>query len=121
MKTELNRNDAGNLSGLNFGKIAQLLDKGTRELDARTVSALSEARRNALSRQRAQEPVFAFTAGHWTFGHASHSTKHWLAAGVLLAIIIAGAGLWHHAQEPQLDDLDVAILTDEMPIEVFVD
>jgi len=40
---------------------------------------------------------------------------------LLVAILMFAAGYWQHAQEQQISEIDVAILTDEMPIEVFVD
>ena len=117
MKTELNPND----SGLNLGKIVQLLDHSARQLDEQTLSALGKARRNALDRQLAHSPIFALDAGRVVHRLIPHSAQQWLVAGLLLVAIVAGAGLWHHSQEQQFDELDVAILTDELPIEVFVD
>lgn len=111
----------------NFGRVAQLLTQSTRQLDAQTLSALSNARRIALERQRAHAPVFAFSpasalgAARWTHRLIPHTAHQWIAAGLIVAALASGAGYWHHAQEQQIGDLDVAILTDELPIEVFVD
>lgn len=111
----------------NLGKIAQLLTQSTRQMDGRTLSALCKARHIALERQSAHAPVFAHahasTSGSpdWTHRLMPHTAHQWIAAGLLVAAIASGAGYWHHAQEQQISDLDVAILTDELPIEVFVD
>ena len=110
---------------LNTDKIAQLLNRSTQQLDSRIVSALNLARNNALNNQRAYAPAYAHAHSHgtarWTHWLMPHSTQQWIAGGLLVAAIIGGANFWHHAQEQQISELDVAILTDELPIEVFVD
>lgn len=115
MKTELNTQE------LDPGKIAKLLDRSTQRLDGRVVSALNSARNNALQRQSAYAYAPASATARWTHWLAPHSTQQWIAVAVLVAAIISGAGYWHHTQEQQISELDVAILTDELPIEVFVD
>lgn len=106
---------------LNPEKIAQLLTYSSRQLDKQTLSALSQARQNALHRQSAHSPVFALNTGHWSHHLVPHSAQQWLAIGLLAAILACTASFWHHADEQQIGELDVAILTDELPIEVFVD
>jgi hypothetical protein len=111
-------------------KIAQLLTQSTRQLDEATLSALVNARQNALKRQSVRAvraPVFALTpasahtSARWTDRLIPHSAQPWIAAGLLAAILIAGTSFWQHVQEQQIDEVDVAILTDDLPIEVFVD
>jgi hypothetical protein len=112
---------------LDPGKIAQLLTQGTRQLDTVTLTALVNARQNALKRQSVRAPVFtltpvsAHTSALWTDRLIPHSAQPWIAAGLLVAVLIAGTSYWQNVQEQQIDDTDVAILTDELPIEVFVD
>jgi len=112
---------------LDPGKIAQLLTQSTRQMDADMVSALVSARHNALKRQSAREPVFtfarasAFTSARWVDKLIPHSAQPWLAGALLIAILFAGTSYWQNIQEQQIDETDVAILTDELPIEVFVD
>lgn len=108
-------------SKLNPDKITQLLNQSTRQLDQQTLSALSQARQNALSRQFAYTPVFALSTGNWTQRLVPNTARQWLAALMLAAAVAGGAGYWRHSQEQQISELDVAILTDELPIEVFVD
>jgi hypothetical protein len=106
----------------NPDKIAQLLTQSTRQMDARTLSALSQARHNALERQEAHAPVFALAgtdrSSHWL---AQHAATQWIAAGLLAATLVLASSYYHHSQEQQIGELDVAILTDELPMEVFVD
>ena len=111
---------------LNPEKVAQLLTKSTQHLDNSTLSALANARRNALEKQTARVPVFTFssasghTSARWTDRLIPHSAAPWIAAGLLVAILLAGTSYWQHVQEQQIDDTDVAILTSDLPIEVFV-
>jgi len=112
---------------LDPGKIAQLLNQGARQLDAATISALVEARQKALKRHSERAPVFAlaptsaYMPARWTGRLIPHAAQLWIAAGLLVAVLIAGTSYWQHVQEQQIDETDLAILTDELPIEVFVD
>ena len=104
---------------LNHQHIARLLTRSTEQLDDQIVSALSQARTVALQKQRVHEPVFSLSAvGHRAHGLMPHSTHQWVAVTILLAAIVVGvAGYWQNTQVPQ----DIDILTDDLPIEVFVD
>jgi hypothetical protein len=106
---------------LDPGKIAKLLTQSSRQLDKGTLSALADARQNALKRQLVRTPAVALSTGRWTHNLIPHSRQQWLVTGLLVAIFVLIAGYWQHTQEQQISELDVAILTDELPIEVFVD
>jgi len=112
---------------LDPGKIARLLTLGTRQMDAGTVSALVNARRYALERQSVRASVFALNPAsahmpaRWAEKLIPHSTQPWVAGALLIAVLMAGIGYWQSVQEQQIDETDIAILTDELPIEVFVD
>jgi len=106
---------------LDTGKIAQLLTQSSRQLDTSTLSALADARHSALKRQMVRSPVAELSTGRWTHNLIPHSGLQWLATGLLLAILMFTAGYWQQAQEQQISEIDVAILTDELPIGVFVD
>ncbi len=114
------------ITKLSPNQIAQLLTQSTRQLDASTLSSLVDARQNALKRQ-VRMPVFAFTpasahtSARWTDRVTPHSTQQWIAIGLLVAALVAATSFWRHSQEQQISELDVAILTDDLPIEVFVD
>jgi hypothetical protein len=108
-------------------KIARLLTQSTRELDEGTLSALVSARQNAMKRQLVREPEFALNPAYgrlsarWADGLIPQAAHPWIAVVLLIAIIFAGTSYWQHVQEQQIEELDVAILTDDLPIEVFVD
>jgi hypothetical protein len=111
---------------LNPEKVVQLLIKSTQQLDDTTLSALANARQNALKKQSVRVPVFTLTSAsthtpvRWTDRLIPHSAQPWIAAGLLAAILFAGTSYWQHVQEQQIDDTDVAILTGDLPIEVLV-
>jgi len=101
--------------------ISQLLTQSSRQLDSGMMSALANARQKALDRQLVRVPAVTLSTGRWTLNLIPHSGLQWLATGLLVAILVFAAGYWQHAQEQQISEIDVAILTDELPIEIFVD
>ena len=111
-------------------KVAQLLTQGTRQLDGATLTALINARQNALKKQLVRTPIFALhPAGPRALGWVNRLlplsarpwVTMWLATGLLAATLVAGTGYWQHREEQQIIELDVAILTDDLPMDVFVD
>lgn len=101
-------------------KITRLLTVSSRQLDQRTLSALSSARATALQRQLVRSPVFALNTGHGIHRLISSPIRLWVAAVLLVATITIGMSYWNHLQEQQIEETDLAILTDDMPIDVFV-
>lgn len=108
------------ITKLDAGKIAQLLTQSSRQLDESTLAALVNARQHALSRQSQQAPVFALSAGHWVPHVPSSSLQRWVIAALLAAALAVGTGFWQHAQEQQTREIDIAMLTDDLPIEIFI-
>jgi hypothetical protein len=106
---------------ISHSQIAKLLTHGTQQLDDNIVSSLRNAREAALQKQRVHAPVFALSAtGHHL--HLPHSPRHWLAAAILLAALLIGAASYlNNAQELPGNPLDIAILTDDIPLEAFID
>lgn len=102
--------------------IAQLLTRAAQQLDDNTVAALRRVRNVALARQPERKPVFALSTVHGTRWLMPHSTHQWAATVILLvATLCGGISYWQHAQENDLARLDTAILTDDLPLEIFVD
>jgi len=102
--------------------IAKLLSSAAGQLDADTVAALRRARNIALARQKQRKPVLALSSGHGTHWLIPHSAQQWTTVAILLVTLLVGvAGYWHHEHEHDLSHLDVAILTDDLPMEIFVD
>ena len=106
---------------LDPGKITRLLTMSARQLDQSALSALSSARQKALERQSVRSRFFALSTGHGSHRLLPNIAHPWVMAGLLVATLILGTGYWQHVQEQQIDDTDLAILTDDTPIDVFVD
>lgn len=106
---------------LNPHRMTRLLTDSTRQLDHATLVSLSQSREKALKKQAIKSPVWVW-AGH-AFPHhfVPHIQHPWLAAGLLIAALFMGADFWQSTQEQQNCEIDVAILTDELPLEVFLD
>ncbi len=116
-----NQHQRGQKSPINHRQIAALLSRSAEQLDEDVVSSLRQARAVALQKQRAHAPVFSLsTIGHRAHNLIPHTAHQWLAATVVLAAIVFGmADYWQSTQDKQ--NLDIAILTDDLPIDVFVD
>ncbi len=107
-------------------QIKQLLNRSLTQLDQPTLTRLRDARTQALARYDtySMAPAFAW-ASSWT-GHRhaadSHHKHYYLAAAVLLAaLLFSGTTYWHHTTDHDISDVDIAILTDDLPIEMYVD
>jgi len=108
-------------------QIRQLLNRSIAQMDQPTLARLRDARTQALARHeaRSQAPAFAL-AGLWPgHGHATGSQQkhyHWAAVILFAACLFSGAAYWQHAnKEHDIGEVDVAILTDDLPIEIYVD
>ena len=112
----------------NAESIRQLLNRSTAQLGQAEVARLRDARALALARydERRTAPALAW-AGNLAAtisGHGSgsqHKFYYWAAAVLLAAGLFSGITLWQHALEHDDSEVDIAILTDEMPIDVYVD
>jgi hypothetical protein len=103
-------------------RVARLLTRSAGQLDDDTVTALRRARNLALERQIAARPAMTLNTGHHFHWPHPHTTSQWAATVTLVVAMVAGGvGYWHHAREHEISHLEVGILTDDMPLEVFVD
>lgn len=106
---------------INHKKIKQLLTDSTSQLDARTLSALQSARQNALQHQKVKVSGLQLSSGHLLPFHLSHGAQKWLIAILLAATFVSIGEFWQHQHEQQISEIDAAILSDELPIDVFID
>lgn len=107
-------------------EIVQYLEDGVDQLEPRVRERLAAARRNALSRYREQPaPVFGLAwAGHataWLTEHPFRGTRLMIAA-TALALATAGFVYWQSTGPANgLAEIDVYLLTDELPINAYLD
>ena len=107
-------------------QVKQLLNRSLALLDQPTLARLRNAREKALARYDAHStaPAFAWE-GLWTdHRHASashHKSHYWAVAVLLVALLFSCTAYWHHTADHDVSDVDIAILTDDLPIEMYVD
>lgn len=107
-------------------KVVGALDRGVERLDAGTRERLAAARRTALSRHRERpEPVWglawAMNAVSLRGAHRQYNLRYLLAACAFV-LVISGFAYWQ-ATSPATDfsEVDVNLLTDELPINAYLD
>lgn len=106
--------------------IVRHLDYGVAQLDAGTQERLLGARKAALAQYREQPaPVAGFA---WAgLGSGRISDHHWYSARHLVAILtlvlaLVGVAYWQStAPVHDLAELDTGLLTDELPINAYLD
>jgi hypothetical protein len=111
---------------LNPEQIRQLLNRSTAQLDETTLADLRKTRTRALERHAMQHVHALAFSGHdkHTPGHAMgiRHKPYWWAAGLLLvACIVSGIAYWQSVPGNDTSDVDIAILTDDLPLQVFLD
>jgi hypothetical protein len=117
-------------SDLNQQKVAEHLTQATQNLDRQTVSALQQARERSIEKQLLHRPALAFGSEHGNYHWLPHSPQQWFTLSIFaLAILVGGINYWHHPESKGVSSpfniasvhLDIAILTDDLPMEVFID
>jgi hypothetical protein len=111
---------------LNLGQIRQLLNRSTTQLDEHTLSSLRATRAHALERHAARPAHALALSGHGKHAHwhapaVRHKPVLWVAGLLLVACILSGIAYWYKAPSTDNSDVDIAILTDDLPLQVYVD
>jgi len=112
---------------LNINDVGQLLNNSTTQLDYGTLDKLHTARRTALQYQQTRQPapVLSWLNEHGLIhhhhGHHSHKALNFGMAVLLVAVLIGGVSYWQHSYEHDHSDIDIAILTDDLPVDMYVD
>jgi hypothetical protein len=109
---------------LNSGAIRELLNRSVAQLDQGTITKLRDAREHALQRAsaRARSPIAAWIGGH-IHGNAfirRHAIATGFAAALLVIGLIGGVGYYWQQMYNNNDEVDIAILTDDLPINYYV-
>lgn len=106
--------------------IKELLNTSTLQLPPATLEKLRSARSRALEHQRTRRSVAVFAwQGHHEGGNDSfHMSKPmaWAIAVLFAAFLASAASFWqNYDAEHDISEVDIAILTDDLPIHVYVD
>jgi hypothetical protein len=110
-------------------KIRHALNENLDTLPASTVDRLAAARKQALSRKKADAPrAQAATTRQPLSGLASLFSKQWVmraaVAAPLMAMVVGLVGVYHVEREQriaELADLDAAVLSDDLPLTAYTD
>lgn len=113
-------------SDIKPNKIKSLLDSAESRITPATLEKLRAARTQALNHQRTHTaPVLG-----WVYAHIGPASRYNLmrplpmlfASALLAAFLISGATAYNnYIAEHDISEVDIAILTDDMPLHVFVD
>ena len=111
---------------LNTESIRQLLNCSSAKLEQPALARLRAVRMKALARydNRSTAPIFVLADNFSGSGHSSISHRsqyYWAFALLLAALFFGGVNYWQHAIEHDNSEVDLAILTDDLPIDAYVD
>lgn len=103
---------------VNHKEIAQLLDRSAERMDRNTVKALQLARQQALQHQRVTASIWQNWDGV-LFGHRRELS--WGVAAIVATLLLVNLTVWQRSSDNNRGHIDIAILTDEMPVDIYVD
>ncbi len=104
-------------------QLAAVLDDGARQLPPQVCARLSAARQSALQQQLQRQPLQA-QLHHLVPAIAAPVRSHpagWGSALLLALLLLAALWQWHAVESHDHGALDLAILTDDLPVEMYVD
>ena len=104
-------------------RIARLLDEGTDKLGAEQRERLNAARTLALSRHR-PEPVPAWVPA-WAAPISRYTERRVFGVQYLIPIAalilgLGGVAYMHTGGSTEIADIDVGLLTDELPLDAYL-
>ncbi|MDO8991138.1 MAG: DUF3619 family protein [Sideroxyarcus sp.] len=105
---------------LNTAEIGNLLDQSTGQLQQGTLNSLRAARRQALQHQRVS--ASRINRDGTLHGHMllPQRALKWVAAAVVATLLAINLTYWNAASETDYSHIDIAILTDDLPVDMFV-
>lgn len=117
------------MNGLNPLKIKQLLNRSLTRLDQPTLARLRDSRAQALAcYERRTAPTYAWAGNTFWTGKTladtfsgPQKTNLWAAALLLVIVAFSTAIYWQQTADHDTTDVDIAILTDELPIHIYLD
>jgi len=115
--------------------VRRALDEQITRLPASTVERLSAARKLAIARKKPESALHVVAAQHRLAGAGSGRTGNpfndsvsWLVrVGIiipLLVLIVGAFGIYKYEEARRIDelaDLDAAVLSDELPLNAYLD
>jgi len=106
-------------------RIVQRLNGGLDNIKQGTLYQLQSARQKALDRYRkAPRPVFGLAvAGNvaFQFSHSRYFNARYIVAAALLVLSLIGLSYWQFVMSNDNAEIDVSLLTSELPINAYLD
>lgn len=100
-------------NAMNTNDIRQLLNRSAGQLDPDTLARLRKAREQAMLRHDPE------ARGHWAWvGNWRHAPAAWVAT-LLVTLSLVGGGIYYWEMHDN-SDVDLAILTDDLPASLYV-
>jgi hypothetical protein len=106
-------------------KIVRRLDRGSRNISSEASARLTAAREQALARYQQVPEMGLSGVGHYIshmFGRPATGARYAISLAVLI-LGLAGIVYWQSSNGAgnELTDLDVRLLTDDLPIDAYLD
>ena len=106
-------------------QIVQRLNGGLDHIKQGTLYQLQTARQKALDRYcGATQPVFGLALAGNAVSRLSHSryfNARYIAAAALLVLSLIGISYWQFVMSNDIAEIDVSLLTSELPINAYLD
>lgn len=102
--------------------IGRLLDRSAGQLSRSTLNDLQAARQHALQHHQVSASTWVSRNG-MLHGHLQLSQRalNWIIAAVVASLLVINLTYWERMSEHDHSDIDVQILTDDLPVDMFVD
>ena len=103
-------------------KIKHLLNHSATRLEQPVLAKLRHARDQAVARyeSRRVSPALVW-AGSFSWSHSPQKIQFWMAALLVITVLLGAATYWNQEAESDTSDVDIAILTDDLPMHVYTD
>ena len=106
-------------------QIVQRLDGGLDNIKQGTLYQLQSARQKALDRYcGTPQPVFGLAVAGNVASRLSNSryfNARYIAAAALLVLSLIGISYWQYVQSNDIAEIDVSLLTSDLPINAYLD
>lgn len=105
-------------------EITRLLDRGLDNIGQDTLQRLQAARRASLENCQVSETIFTTGGGMSAHsGHDWHFNTGRILSLLALLLALAGVAYWQTPlqQGDDIADLDIMVLTDELPVDAYLD
>ncbi len=108
---------------LSNADIGSLLNQATGQLDRSTLNGLHAARKKAIKNQRIAAESLWVSQNGLLHGRLQLSQRalNWIIVAVVASLLAINLAYWERTYDRDHSDIDIAILTDDLPVDMFVE